>query len=568
MQVGMNPEAQQMAIFKTESLTYQYPERAKPAIDRIDLEINQGELVMLAGPSGCGKSTLLRLFSGLAPSFYGGKVAGEIFFKDVGIIRKGKSLAPEVGILFQDPEKQIVMTDVEREIVFGMENLGFMSEVIKMRLAEIVDFMGIKDLIGRKTYELSAGQKQKIALASVLAMNPEVLLMDEPTSQMDPISAEELLNTVRKVAEDTGKTIIMAEQKLERCLHLADRVIAMNEGKVVFNGTPKDYCIWAFHEKFEFLPLIPRLFAGMNIDTIPITVKEGRRAIGNRLLAIGKDNKERQYEVVSTNIHRAKGKIDMKKLQPEIEIKNLWFSYDGDNEILKDINIDIFKGEFVSILGQNGAGKTTFIKNINGLLKPSRGEIKIQGEKIKNKAISEVAKKVGYLGQNPDNYLLNDSVEQEILYTLNNFSMKWDESTNLLLRDMGLEAFRSVNPRDLSTGQRQRTALASVISVSPDILILDEPTRGMDYQNKRALADILKKARKQGMTIILVTHDIEFAAQVSDRVIIMFNGETVADGKSYEVLKNNLYYSPQMNKLFYGIADVMTFEEAELLIYN
>ena len=546
-----------MVIFKTEKLIYQYPERAKPAIDRINLEINEGELVILAGPSGCGKSTLLRLFSGLAPSFYGGTVAGEIFFKGGGIIRKGKSLAPEVGILFQDPEKQIVMTEVEREIVFGMENLGFMPEVIKRRLAEIVDFMGIKDLIGRKTYELSAGQKQKTALASVLAMNPEVLLMDEPTSQMDPVSAEELLNTVRKVAEDTGKTIIMAEQKLERCLHLADRVIAMNEGKVVFDGSPKDYCIWAFREKFEFLPPIPRLFAGMNLDKVPITVKEGRGVLG------------KDYNALNSSVlqERENRRNEVKeKVQPEIEIKNFWFSYAGDNEVLKGINIDVFKGEFVSILGQNGTGKTTFIKNINGLLKPSRGEIKIQGEKIKNKAISELAKKVGYLGQNPDNYLLNDSVEQEILYTLNNFNLPWSESTDLLLRDMELEAFKGVNPRDLSTGQRQRTALASVLSVSPDILILDEPTRGMDYQNKRALADILTKAKKQGRTIILVTHDIEFAAELSNRVIIMFNGEVAADGERDEVLKNNLYYSSQMNKLFYGIADIMTFEEAEVFI--
>lgn len=549
-----------MAIFKTKDLTYYYPNNSEPAVYQASLEIKEGEMVLLVGPSGCGKSTLLKMFAGLAPKFYGGTIGGHILFKNMDMAKESRSLAPEAAILFQDPEKQIILTDVEREIVFGMENLGLKPEMMKRRLAETLDFMGVRDIVGRRTTELSAGQKQKVALASILAINPEVLLLDEPTSQMDPISAEEILNTIRKIAEDTGKTIVIAEQKLERCLHLVDRVVAMETGMVRFQGDVQEYCRWAIENKSFFLPSIPRLFARVDIERIPLTVKQGRMAINNMnsmkrnpqsifLPGLGETNK-----LDSGEGSRGENTV--------IKIKNLWFSYDGSRDVLKDINLEFKEGEFISILGQNGAGKSTLVKNINGLLKPSRGYIEIEGVATKNKSVAELSKKIGFLGQNPDNYLLNDTVEEEVKYTLSNFKLGWNEHVEEVMDLLGLRPYKGMNPRDLSTGQKQRVALASVLSVGPEILILDEPTRGMDYQRKNDLGRLLLDLKLQGKTIILVTHDVEFAAEFCDRAVIMFNGEIAADGSKRDILKDNLYYSSQVNKLFYGIKEIITFEEA------
>jgi len=540
-----------MQIYKAENLTYFYPDTDYPALDGINLEISRGEMIVLAGHSGCGKSTLLKLLAGLVPAFYGGKIAGNAFFSDTNILKNLKSLAPQVGMLFQDPEKQLVTSTVEREIVLPMENIGINPIEARKRLTEVVCSVGIQELAGRKINTLSSGQKQKVALASILGMNPDVILLDEPTSQIDPISSEELLNTVRKIAEDTGKTIVMAEQKLERCLHFADRVIAMDNGRIVFDGDTREYCKWACQTGFEFIPVIPRLFSGMNIDEIPITVKEGRKMLSKML-----DREELLKTDACVNF-----KIEAKP-QLEIRIKNLNFSYDDSKTILKEINLEIQKGEFVAILGQNGAGKTTLLKNINGLLKPERGIVEVGGAPIKGKSIYDLAQKITYLGQNPDDYLFNNTVKDEVSFTLDNFGNEWDKKTQELMVLLRLDKVEDKNPRDLSSGQKQRTALASVMCMAQDIILLDEPTRGMDYTNKESLGEMLLNFKNNGTTIILVTHDVDFAAEYCDRVVLMFEGQIIGDGAKQDILKNNLYYSSQVSKLFNGAEDFVTYKEA------
>ncbi len=537
-----------MSLFRTENLTYCYPDKKKPSLRNIDLEVEQGETVLLAGTSGCGKSTLLKILAGLYPGFSGGRLDGQIYFRDKEI--EG-SLAPKVGILFQDPEKQVLLSEVDREIAFGMENLGISRAVMKRRLAEVVDFTGLEGLTGKNVSHLSAGQRQKVALASVLAMDPEVILLDEPFSQADPISAEELVNVVRKMSEDTGKTLVLAEQKLERCLHFVDRVVAMEDGSIRFQGSPEQYCRWAANSSFGLLPPVPRFFAAAGFEKLPLTVKEGRNCLSE----------------LKAGTNTLSGREETEAARPgerqEISIRNLWFSYDSSGDVLKNISLDIYKGSFVSILGRNGTGKTTLLKNINSLLKPVRGSIQVDGKPTKGLNIYQLSQKIGYLSQNPDNYLLNDTVREEINYTLNNFRMKWDKDTDVLVKKLELEDFLDANPRDLSMGQRQRTVLASVLSVSPEILLLDEPTRGMDYMNKNRLGQVLLDLKAKGTTIVLVTHDVEFAAEFSDRLIIMFNGEIAADGEKRAVLKDGLYYTTQLGRLFHGVEDIYTFEDAQ-----
>lgn len=545
-----------MQVYKTEKLTYFYPDSKIPALDRINVEISKGEVILLAGHSGCGKSTLLKLFAGLVPAFYGGTVSGNAFFGETDILKRSKSLAPDVGILFQDPEKQLVTARVEREIALPMENMGVAYGEAKKRLMEVLHAAGIKELEDKRIETLSSGQKQKVALASILGMNPEVLLLDEPTSQIDPASSEELLNTVRKIAEDDGKTVIMAEQKIEKCLHFTDRVIAMHEGRIVFDGGTDKYCKWAYDTGFKFVPVIPRLFAALNPDKTPVTVREGRKVLAKML-----DNKDICFRACSKPLTMDGRETECR--ESAVEVEKLYFSYYGSGSALRNINLRINKGEFAAILGRNGAGKTTLLKNINGLLMPQNGDVRINGVSTRGKSIYDIAQKIAYLGQNPDDYLFSDTVRDEVLFTLNNFGRVWDEKTTELVSKLGIEKVKDKNPRDLSSGQKQRTALASIMCILQGIVLLDEPTRGMDYINKDRLGEILLDLKSRGTTIILVTHDVDFAAEYSDRIIIMSDGEITADGLKEEVLSNNIYYSSQINKLFRGMGDLVTYKQAE-----
>ncbi|MGE5327931.1 MAG: ABC transporter ATP-binding protein [Deltaproteobacteria bacterium] len=536
-----------MQNFKIENLTYFYPDSFLPALENINLRIRRGEMILLVGHSGCGKSTLLKLLAGLVPAFYGGRISGSAFVGDLNMLKNLKSLAPKVGMLFQDPEKQLVCSTVEREILLPMENMGINKDEAKGKMAEVIRTVGIQRLTDKKINMLSSGQKQKVALASVLGMNPDVLLLDEPTSQIDPKSSEELMNTIKKVAKRSNKTIIMAEQKLEKCLHFADRVIAMDGGRIVFDGAADEYCGWADKTGFEFVPVIPKLFFGFNLEKIPITVEEGHKVLAglseteiNHLQALSL-----KYLKSGTEVHR----------ETAVKISKLNFSYDNFKNALKDINLEVKKGEFIAILGQNGAGKTTLLKNINGLLMPDSGTIEAAGVSNEGKSVYELAQRISYLGQNPDDYLFNDTVKDEVLFTLKNFNRKWNDETNGLMEVLGLDKFKDKNPRDLSSGQKQRVALASIMCMFQGIILLDEPTRGMDYKNKKALGEMLLDLQKRGAAIILVTHDVDFSVQYCERVVIMHEGEIAADGTREEILNNNLYFPSQVNKLFKGMGE-------------
>ncbi|MBP7332553.1 MAG: putative HMP/thiamine import ATP-binding protein YkoD [Firmicutes bacterium ADurb.Bin373] len=552
-----------MPLYKVENLTYCYPEAEKAALNHINLEIREGEFILVAGGSGSGKSSLARALAGLIPDFYGGRVGGKVYFQgqDIRTMDRGK-LAREVGMVFQDPEKQIVQTYVEAEIAFGLENLGLDNEEMQRRVAEVVCFMNLEQIRGAFTANLSGGQKQKLALASVLAMQPRVLILDEPTSQLDPVSAEDILNLVKRLNEEMGFTVIMIEQRLERCYHLADRILLMEKGRITCDGSAREVARKTSREDSPFLPPVARFFAGIESPSLPLTVKEGRKLLRSCV------NIERALAA-----RPAAGKVGGSPTAPAARdsavcLKNLWFTYPGGQEVLKDVSLDVREGEFAAVLGENGAGKSTMLRQLTGLLRPDRGTVQVLGKDVGRNGLKEIRRHTAYLSQNPNDYLFQDTVEEELLFTLKNFGLKDTSVVDEMLDRFRLARYRRTNPRDLSSGERQRVALASVLVMSPGLIILDEPTRGVDFRLKAELGRFLQQEAEKGRTVIVVTHDVEFAAEYAARIVMMSSGRVVSDGEKHEVLGKSVFYSPQLSKMCRGICDgVLTFSEARERIY-
>lgn len=558
-----------MALIKIKDLTYYYPETKTPALDKINLEIFEGQFVLVVGGSGSGKSSLIRVLSGLIPEFYGGTYKGKVCIDDREIRNMNWfEIVKKVGMIGQDPESQLVMNNVEQEVAFGMENIGLSNSLMKRRVMEIARGLGISNLLHSYIPELSSGQKQKVALASVLAMQPEILLLDEPTSQLDPVASEEILSIVKRLNEENGITIIMVEQRLERCFHLADRVIAMDKGKIVYDhDNPADIARWGVKNNFPFIPPLPKLFAGVGYPNVPLTVKQGRLLLKS-LSSSGPYSYTQALNLQRQKAHKKENNTLIYDTDENlVDIKNLWFTYDNGNEALKNINLKINSGDFVAILGENAAGKTTLLKTIAGLLKPGRGQVKVLNRDIRNTSVEELAGSVGYLSQNPNDYLSLPSVKEELDFTLKNLGLSDNGRIEETLRKLQLTRYADVDPRDLSTGERQRVALASVLVARPKLLLLDEPTRGLDYHLKRELGNILLKLQAEGTAVLLVTHDVEFAAEFARDVILMAEGTIIDTGSKYEVLTHSAFYSPQVNKLFRNIKDdVITLDEAKAVL--
>lgn len=553
-------------LFKIEDLTYYYPDTDQPALKNINLGVKEGEFLLVVGGSGSGKSSLARVLAGLIPDFYGGKCGGKVLFKGVDLHKiDRRTLAREVGIVFQDPEKQLVMTSVEAEIVFGLENMGLQQEEMLRRLAEVMSFLNLTPIRNEFTANLSGGQKQKVAIASVLAMQPKVLLLDEPTSQLDPLAAEEILNLVKRLNEEMGYTIILIEQRLERCFHLADRLLVMEQGQILKDGPPPEVACWEVENYLPFVPPVARFFALCGAPSVPLSVKEGRMVLKKYfpVSSLVPSTWERQKPWKYPRLFRRKNAQRVPENNKAVEIKNLWYTYPDGKEALRGIDCTLKKGEFVAILGENAAGKSTLLKQMVGLLKPGRGSVTVMGKDTGKFSVSRLVREIGYLSQNPNDYLFCDTVEEELQFTLYNLKLKNDGVINFVLNKLGIYGLRQINPRDLSAGERQRVALASVLVARPGILVLDEPTRGIDCRLKNDLGGLLSELVSDGTTVIVVTHDVEFATEYAQRAVMMFNGKIVSDGPKHEVLGSSMFYSPQMTRLFRGFSDgVLTIKEA------
>jgi energy-coupling factor transporter ATP-binding protein EcfA2 len=540
-------------LIKTENLSFTYNGAVKPSLHDISLTIEDGEFVLITGPSGGGKSTLCRCFNGLVPHFYGGTIGGRVEVQAQDILKHSpKELATSVGMVFQDPENQLVTADVEREIAFGLENLGFPVSLIARRIEEALDTVGIAALRFRRLQELSGGEKQKVAIASILALHPQVLVLDEPTSELDPQSAEEVLRIMERLNDELGITIVLVEHRLDRVVHLVDRMLVIDNGVLLANGRPREIMNAGGPKGLSIgVPPVVRLMQWLqeddiSADELPLTVKEARLKLRKTL---GK---------VKTATFCENGL----KTPPVIKVEKLWFAY-GERAVLRDISLMVNEGEFIAVMGRNASGKTTLVKHLNGLLRPSRGRVTVCGGDARKKSIAELSRNVGYIFQNPNDHLFADTVEEEIAFGLKNRGMKPDiiaRSVEWMLERFGLSQYRHTYPRYLSGGEKQRLALASVLVSEPEIIVLDEPTRGMDFTLKQELTAFLNEYRRHGHAVIMVTHDVEMVSECADRVILLSEGQVIVDGSKREVLSKALLFSPQINRLAqalssHGIAD-------------
>jgi energy-coupling factor transport system ATP-binding protein len=533
---------EEMALIEVNNLFYWYPDMEKPALNNINLKIEEGELVLVVGPSGCGKSTLLRLFNRIVPDYYGGKIGGSINIDGKNITQcSKKEIIKKAGIVYQHPEKQIVMQDVEREIAFGLENLNTDLSKMKRNVAEVVSFLNLNHIKNKSTSEISGGEKQRVAIGSVIAMDPDIMMFDEPTSQLDPIGAEEVLSFIKKLNRDTGKTVILVEQRLDRCFDMADRIIFMEDGKISGEGTPSR--IPDNINKKYFMPNLTYLFKQAGYINPPVNVKQARDLIRN-------------VDVKTPHISEKICK------EEAMVISKVNFEYEKGMKVLKDISFALGKGEILGVMGENGAGKSTMFKIIAGLIDNYSGEIKVNGKEIRKMSMAERIRNIGYLSQNPNDYLGRETVFDEIAYTLRNIGAYDGEKVEDLIKKLSLGQVRDKNPRDLSGGEKQRVAIACTMVTEPDILVLDEPTRGLDSFNKEILGEMLEKLSAEGKTVVLITHDSDFAGDYTDRVMMMFNGEIVAQGRTSDLLYDAIYYSPQIAKVFKNKCRVVRSQDA------
>lgn len=500
---------------------------------------------MLLGPSGGGKTTLLRhLKRELAPV---GKASGKIAYKGQPLSDLPAELAAaEIGMVFQNPDAQIVMDTVWHELAFSMENMGYPPAVMRSRLAEIAGLFGLEPLLYKPVHELSGGQKQLLNLASVLLLQPKLLLLDEPTSQLDPVAAREFLQTLYRLNEEMSVTVIISEHRLEEVLPLADRVLLLEEGVLRFQGTPRDFVREAGQElqapHMAYLPTAARLFLTLEPDavqapreSIPLTVREGKRWL-HALAAAG----EPGMGAAATGASNLAAPASESGLL--LSCREVTFRYSKDGaEVLKKLSLSLYRGELLAVMGGNGAGKSTLLHVLNGLLKPQRGKVTLA------KGVTS-----GFLAQNPLLYFSYDTVQEELQQMAEYAGLSKEESGReiaRLLEIFQLGGLLPSHPHDISGGQQQKLALAMVMLLGPGILLLDEPTKGLDPGAKERLAALLGDLRRQGVSILLVTHDVEFAARYASRCAMLFDGGITSEGTPEEFFSSNYFYTTAVNRM-------------------
>ena len=520
------------AIAVLEKVSYIYPNAKETVLKDISLTINKGEFLGIIGATGAGKTTLCLALTGIVPQFYGGRFFGKIVIAGLDSLEHPVSeLARHVGIVFEDPEVQITATSVENEIAFALENLCVPREEILRRIPIVLKSVRLEGFEKKNPQELSGGQKQRLAIAAALALQPDLLILDEPTSQLDPIGSQEVFATVKELKQELGVTIVMVSHAAEEMAEFCDRIALLSEGELIAVGTPDE--IYAEVDLLQQNKLRPPEVAqafnlirqkGINISKIPVTLQSGIEALS---LLRSQNQVLPPPEFRSPNFHNP----NLNK-PPVLSVKNLRHTYDDGTEALKNISLDIYEGEYVLIVGQNGAGKSTLVKHFLNLLKPTAGKVLVRDRNTRELSVSELAQSIGYLAQNPDNQIFNTTVEKEVAFALPFLGYDSEavkQETSRSLKAMQLWEHRNSHPLSLPKGERGRIVIAALLAMNPEIIIFDEPTTGQDYQGASSILDVSRQLHQMGKTVIVITHHLYLMPDYADRAIVMGKGTILLD---------------------------------------
>lgn len=570
-------------MIELEGVGYRYPggdgRPGRQVLAGVDLEVEPGEMLLVVGPSGAGKSSLLRTLNGLVPHFHGGRLTGRIRVAGLDPVAEGpRGMSEHVGFVMQDPESQLVTVRVEDELAFAMENAALPRPLMRKRVEEVLDQLSIAALRHRRLDTLSGGERQRVAIGSVLTLQPSILVLDEPTSQLDPQGAEEVLAHLRRLNEDLGLTVVLAEHRLDRVAHHADRVLLLTgPGEPPVVGSPREVL-----GRMEHAPPLVALGRELGWAPLPLTIKEARRPA--RALKARLDEASAPAPAGGappgarpSNRHRGAPSgenletvADTGAAEPPVvlEARGLWHRYagaePGGGESLRGVDLTLRRGERLALMGRNGSGKSTLLKCLVGLEKPYRGHIRVLGMDPAKVPLGEMARRVGFVPQNPSRLLFRDTVAEELAFRRDaedgEARPHLDPST--LLDRLGLRHLADAYPRDLAVGERQRVALGAVLANGPEVLLLDEPTRGLDARAKDELAALLTRLAEDGLAICLASHDVELVARFADRVMLLGDGEKIAEGPVEEVMTASTVFTPQINKLlrdprFLTVEDVL-----------
>jgi energy-coupling factor transporter ATP-binding protein EcfA2 len=531
-----------MSIIDVDSLSYKYPNATTKALDNIDFKLTEPGFIAIMGPTGAGKTTFSLTLNGLIPQFYEGTMEGSVHVLGIDTKRyRIQRLVQHVGLVMQDPESQVFGMNVLADVMFGPANLGLSYDEVMARARRALNLVGLVGFDKRSPSDLSGGEKQRLAVASVLAMHPEILVLDEPTSELDPVGREEVYQAVDRLREDGDVTILAIEHSPDEVVSRAENLVVFSEGKMAYLGTPKD--IFRNAPKAHDLGIrIPepaelgwKLYEAGIIEQqqIPLTVDEAFELISPWII-------ERKDRLAKCDTKPCRCDAEGEK-EVILSVQDLSHSYSDEIHALRGVSLDVHKGEFIALVGQNGAGKTTLAKHFNGLLRPTKGRVIVDGKDAAGQAIYDLAKIVGYVFQNPDHQIFSATVWEEAAYGLKVQGItgeKAKERVANVLELVGLSDLLELNPFTLSKGDRQKLAVASILAIEPQVLVIDEPTTGLDARGAEGMMTLIDHLNKLGHTVIIITHDMKLVAEYATRVIAMSRGKIIADCTPAELFSN------------------------------
>lgn len=547
-----------MALLEVEDLTYFYPGSEQPVLKNISFKVEEGETVLLLGRSASGKSTLLNCLGGILPQAPGQTRQGTILFKGKEItLWDARELRSQIGLLLQRAEAQLIAGLVLNDLAFGLENLGTDPQTMRLRVAEVADLLGIAHLLPNRIEDLSTGEKKKVALAGVLATRPRVLLLDEPLGNLDPLTAKELLSHLRYINQELGITLILAEQRPEDILLWADQILVLEQGQILM-ATDQGHLYQLLDKRTElYLPPASRLAAcevrkGSHQFSLALTLKD-----------IKKHLVLEEPMATATTVAPTSNPTHKNTDSRVAFLNRVWVTYPNGKEALRGISLSLAQGEAVGIMGVNGAGKTTLLKTLCGLVSPVEGKVDVLGFTGKNVKAEKLAGQVAYLPQDPGIMLWQETVEKEINLTPKRLGRMIPEWIQSLIEAFELKELLPKSPRELSMGERTKVALAAILASRPQLLLLDEPTLGLDPWDKLQLQYFLRSLVQQGITVVASSHDPDFVSEWAERVVILSQGKKATDDHKYKVFKDSTYYASQISRLFAEICpEVTNYREA------